>query len=190
MEDVNERKKEGMKEPPPIPQRGTETDFLRKHLETEEGTLSDQNFDRAQTWLNTFFGRQRAWSREEMGLLAELLPISRDDRALLSWAYTLPRDAEGWAIVDGEQLSKPKQSLLILLREFSSEIDKWKSVRANLNGAEDLDEPVKGDGWTPERVKVREEEFPDATWPERFDWVPIDVQRQIDRRARDLVDHD
>jgi hypothetical protein len=181
IDDVNERKKEGMKEPPVVPQGGTETDL---HNES----LIDQNFEKLKNWVNSLFGRQRAWNYEEMNLLTELVPISREDRALLSWAYTLPRDVEGWAIVDGEQLSKPKHSALLLLREFSSEIDKWKSVRVNLNGSEEH-EP-EGDGWTPERVKVCQEDFPDTTWPPRFDSVPIDVQRQIDRRARDLVNHE
>jgi hypothetical protein len=197
MEDVNERRKEGMKEPSFGSQREPETDFHRDpSLKREEETpqipnetefLSDQNFDRARQWINSLFGRQRPWAYEEMELLSSLLPISREDRALLSWAYTLPRDAEGWAIVDGDKLSKPKQSSLVLLREFSGEVDKWKSVRANLNGAEEFEAP-QGDGWTEERKQVCREDFPSfETWPERFDLVPIDMQRQIDRRARELV---
>jgi hypothetical protein len=192
LSDVNERKKEGMKEPPLIPQGGIETDFHREsHSETdlhgEENTHNDQNFELAKQWINSLFGRQRSWNYEESELLSRLLPISRDDRALLSWAYTLPRNAEGWVVVDGERLNKPKSSSLILLRELSAEIDKWKSVRANLNGAEEY-EPPQGNGWTEERVQVREEDFPSfETWPERFDLVPIDLQRQIDRRARELA---
>ena len=43
--------------------------------------------------------------------------------------YKLPRDNEGWALMNGKRASKPKQSVLLLLQAFSSEIDKWRSVR-------------------------------------------------------------
>jgi hypothetical protein len=114
----NERPKESYKESPPaVPQRGTSVD----------------EFNLAKEWMNKLFGRNRAWSYEEDEVLASLLPISRDDRALLSWAYGLPRDLEGWALVDGERTSKPKQGLLALLRHFPSEIDKWRGVRTSLD---------------------------------------------------------
>jgi len=99
--------------PPPVPQRGTTGD----------------DFSAEKKWINSLFGRRRAWSCEEDHLLRELLPIDKADRALLSWAYMLPRNAEGWALLNGERTSKPKQSLVALLREFASEIDKWRSVR-------------------------------------------------------------
>lgn len=87
------------------------------------------DFEQAKKWFNSLFGRQRAWSYEEDQLLSQLLPIEKGDRDLLSWAYTLPRDAEGWALVGSDKLSKRKQSLVSLLREFASELDKWRSVR-------------------------------------------------------------
>jgi predicted phage replisome organizer len=188
-----ENKNKTLEEPHIIPQRGIETDDLQREIHSERDSQietnspPDQNFEQAKQWVNSLFGRQRVWNYEESELLSRLLPISREDRALLSWAYTLPRNAEGWAMVDGDRVNKPKSSSLILLREFSGEIDKWKSVRANLNGADDDYDLPRGDGWTAERVQVRQEDFPDVTWPERFDSVPIDVQRQIDRRARDLI---
>jgi predicted phage replisome organizer len=104
--------------PPTVPPRGTGTNGHRE-LSHEE----------LKSWMNTLFGRQRPWSYEEEHLLSESAPIAKEDRALLSWAYTQPRDTEGWVLIDGKRASKPKQSLILLLREFSSEIDKWRSVR-------------------------------------------------------------
>ena len=136
----------------------------------------------AQAWINTLFGgRQRAWSSDELQKLKKLLPILPEHRALLSWAYTLPRDSEGWAIIDGERASKPKQSCLLLLEQFSSEIDKWTGVRAYLSGSGEYDE-VQSDGWTPERLEIRGEILPNETdWPERFDQLPVDVQRRFNQ---------
>jgi len=102
-------------------------------------------FIKAKEWINSLFGRQRAWSDDELQLVTEILPIDKDDRALLSWAYTLPRDAEGWSLVDGVRANKPKSNLIGLLREFSSEIDKWRGVKGRgrsggkkNNGADEL----------------------------------------------------
>jgi hypothetical protein len=60
----------------------------------------------------------------------------------------LPRDTEGWTLVDSQRTSKLKQSLIVLLREFSSEIDKWRMVRSRggkarkkNNGADDAMTP-------------------------------------------------
>jgi predicted phage replisome organizer len=87
------------------------------------------DFNIAKKWLNGLFDRQRAWSYEEDQRLSELLPIDTSERALLSWAYSQPRDAEGWALVNGVRANKPKSNLIGLLREFSSEIDKWRGVK-------------------------------------------------------------
>jgi predicted phage replisome organizer len=105
----NKNKSKSIEEPPTVPHGGTGVN----------------DFNATKELLNKLFRRQLAWSEDEDRLLKALLPISRDDRALISWAYTLPRDSEGWALIDGEHTSKPKQSLLGLLREFSSEIHKW-----------------------------------------------------------------
>jgi hypothetical protein len=103
------------------------------------------DFKELQQWMNSLFGRQRAWSYEEAEGLSRLLPISKEDRALLSWAYTLPRDSEGWPLIKGNRASKPKHSVLLLVREFGSEIDKWQSARqANgLNGSLSLRSSAK-----------------------------------------------
>jgi hypothetical protein len=99
----------------------------------QRGTDAYGIFNETKQWLTKLFHLDRAWSHEEDEVLASLLPISREDRALLSWAYNLPRDIEGWALADGERTSKPKQSLLALLRHFPSEIDKWRRVRTSLD---------------------------------------------------------
>jgi hypothetical protein len=116
---ADERKNERKKEPPSVPQRGTERN-------------GHQSVDEAKAWINSFFGRQREWSYEETRLLSELMPISKEDRALLSWAYMLPRDREGWVIHNGTRLSKRKESVLLLLEQFGSEIDKWRGKKQGL----------------------------------------------------------
>jgi len=103
-------------------------------------------FSEAKIWLSKLFGRsplewirgrKRGWSNEEKSLLVGLLPISREDQELIQWGYSLPRNSEGWALIDGERITKPKQSLLALLHEFSSEVDKWRSVQSNANSSDD-----------------------------------------------------
>jgi hypothetical protein len=118
-------------------------------------------------------------------LLSELLPIDKSDLELLWWAYTLPRDAEGWVLVDGERTSKPKQSLVTLLREFSSELDKWRSVRSNADSEERT--KYRGDhGWTVQRREAAFAEFPDAILPPKFGDLPVEYQRRIDERVKVL----
>ena len=60
------------------------------------------------------------------------MPISRIDLWLLRWGYALDRNEEGWVVVDDTRLSKPKHNLITLLREFSSEVDKWRASRKQL----------------------------------------------------------
>lgn len=166
--------KEGKKEPPSVPQGGT---GMNGH-----GKFS---IEEAKQWMSKLFGRERHWSYEELHLLSDLGLIAKNDRALLSWAYTLPRDNEGWALVDGKRASKPKQNLIGLLREFSSEIDKWRSVRSNGSAGEQ--ESAKAQEWTDERMRVFRELFPDAPIQCRFDLLGEDVQRQIDERIKEQV---
>ena len=106
------------------------------HLGRDTPSDGGMSFEDAQKWLNSLFPKRerKHWGYEEKRLLSELLPIPKDDRALLSWAYKLPCDKAGWAIAQDKQQSKPKQSLIALLREFYSELDKWRSVRRNLSG--------------------------------------------------------
>jgi hypothetical protein len=172
-----ERKKERKKEPSMVPHGG---------MERNAHVPADMNLEKTKQWLNSLFGRQVAWSYEEDYLLSECYPIAAKDRALLSWAYTAPVDTDGWVTIEGQRLSKRKQSILTLLRELPAEIDKWKGMRAQLNEDDWSPEP-SGNGWTAERLQARQERFPEANWPERFDEVPIDVQRVIDRRAEQLV---
>jgi hypothetical protein len=148
-------------------------------------TVEEQNIslEGTKNWLNSFFSRQKPWSSGEDSLLEQLFPIPKDVRALLSWGYMLPRDAEGWAILDGKKLTKPKQNLLALLREFWAEVEKWRSVRANLNGVEP---DARGDGWTAERLTARNVEFPGAVFSGRFDSLPTDLQERIDARVKEI----
>jgi hypothetical protein len=138
--------------------------------------------DDLKKWLNTHFGRQRAWSYEEENLLAGLAPIAKGDRALLSWAYKLSRDSDGWVLIDGKRASKPKQSLIQLLREFSSEIDKWRSARRNGRAREP--EAPEIETWSHERMLVFRQMFPGASAPSRFDLLGEDLQRRINERVR------
>jgi len=116
---------EGDKDPLPSPKVGG----------LPEGIESDDplDFDQATLWLNSLFHRHisRRWSYEEMQLLNQLLPISRDDKALIDWAYGLPPSHRF------NEQTKLKQELTTLLREFNGEIDKIKSVRRRMgmNGA-------------------------------------------------------
>jgi predicted phage replisome organizer len=129
-----------------------------------QGTV-ENDFNAMKEWLNKLFGRKRSWSCDEDQLLSSLLPISREDRALLSWAYALPRDSEGWALIDDERTSKPKQSLVTLLRDFPSELDKWRPFRRNAN---DRDESakIKDAKIPPEWVAVAKQLYgPDAPLP-------------------------
>jgi predicted phage replisome organizer len=160
-----------VEEPPSVPQGGTNANG-HKELSIED----------LKAWMNTLFGRQRAWSYEEGRLLTEAAPILKEDRALISWAYKLPRDNEGWALVDGKRASKPKQSVLLLLQAFSSEIDKWRSVRRNGNKAQP--KPPKVEDWTDERMRVFREMFPNTPISCPFNLLGEDLQRGIDERVR------
>jgi hypothetical protein len=166
LEGVNvqkERKKESTETPYSPP----EGDHTRRSFEVEQ----------AKEWVNSLFTprRKMAWSYEEEQLLSELLPIDPELRALLSWAYSLPRDDEGWALFGDQQLNKPKTNCIRLLREFGSEVEKWRMARAALNGALNEDD----DGWTMERMALRDELFPGTEWPEQFRQLSVDVQRRF-----------
>jgi hypothetical protein len=167
----DEGRKERRKEPPTAPQGGTETN-CHKELSLEE----------LKEWMSKLFGRERAWSYEELQLLSGIAPVEKNDRALLSWAYTLPRDNEGWALVRGKRASKPKQNLIGLLREFSSEIDKWRGVRTN--GSLPEPEAPRIEDWTDDRRQVFREMFPDVPIARRFNLLAEDLQRQIDKEVR------
>ena len=86
----------------------------------------------AKQGLSDLFGRQRAWSDEEQKLFEKLMPITKIDLWLLRWAYLLDRNEKGWAVVDDTRLNKPKHNLIALLREFPSEVDKWRASRKQL----------------------------------------------------------
>jgi hypothetical protein len=131
----------------------------------------------AKLWLNELFGRKRAWSEEEDDLLAKLLPISRDDQELIQWGYLLRQDSEGWALVNGERRSKPKQGLVVLLREFSSEIDKWRTVRGHSHPPK-RESPRENwpAGAKDAAVQLYGESVP---LPTRYDQLSGSIQREI-----------
>lgn len=167
-------KKQKRKEPPIVP-KGTGFD--------------DLSFDQTKQWFNELFGRERAWSDVEDELLAKLLPISRQDRDLIQWAYSLNRDSEGWALVDGMRTSKPKHSLIVLLREFGSEVDKWRSVRkqADLSPKISAKSEKIDDPWpTGTKEMVYELYGEDVTFPARFSELPISIQREALDRLKQL----
>lgn len=119
--DITGQRENGEKterEPPTIPQGGIAAD--------RPSTPFPEQFEQAQSWLNELFHRKRAWSAEEMHLLSQLLPIAKEDRALLTWAYRLPRSHKFF------EHTKLKQEVTTLLREFNGEIDKIKSVRKTI----------------------------------------------------------
>jgi len=153
-------------EPLTVPQRGTNADRV--------------DFNKAKQWLNDLFGRKRAWSDDEDDLLANLLPISADDHKLIQWGYSLPRDSEGWALVGGERVSKPKHSLIVLLREFNSEIDKWRSVRKQGEELEPNRAPVPA--WTKQRQEAANALYGEGVnLAHPFHQLSPSVQREIDK---------
>jgi hypothetical protein len=157
--------KEVSKYPPTIPQGG----------------LGD--IEEAIKWLNTLFGRQRQWSYEERRILTEILPIEKDDRALLSWAYKLPRDDEEWALVDGKRTDKPKRSLIRLLEEFSSEVDKWRRVkgRGRLGPKKKpADEPLSSD-WVGALKKLYGDDTP---LPSFVNQLPESVREEVEAELK------
>jgi predicted phage replisome organizer len=139
----NKIEREKRESPPTVPQGGTKEN---KEFPLSKAEINDRS--KAKAWLNKLFGRSHSmmcirgragwsdrWNGEEDSLLLKVLPISHAHRDLIQWAYSLPRDSEGWSVIDGRRVKKPKQTLLALLREFSTEIDEWRLVRANLNAA-------------------------------------------------------
>jgi predicted phage replisome organizer len=169
-----EKEKESKELPPTVPQRGTDADLIADASEAKD-------------WLNELFGRNRPWSDDEDELLAKLLPIGRADIELIKWGYSLSRDSEGWALIDGKRITKPKQGLLALLREFSSELDKWRSARKTigLNGLhDDIDDlSPEPDGWSAKRKQAAYEEFGEGVmYTTPFGKLPVEYQNRIDAR--------
>lgn len=167
------------------PQNKIENKIENKNVE-EPSTVSQRetganghkelSHDDLKKWMNTLFGRQRAWSYEEEQLLSMLAPIAKEDRALLSWAYTLPRDSEGWVLINGKRSSKPKQSLILLLREFSSEIDKWHSARPNKRKPEQPEDP----DLTPEEIAVAQKIYgADVPLPKKWRHLSGSVRQEM-----------
>jgi hypothetical protein len=107
------------------------------------------------------------------------LPISKDDRALLSWAYTLPQDREGWVTHHGTRLSKRKESVLLLLQDFTSELDKWRGKKQGLavrRSSLPVEEPI-----SPEWAAVMRRIYgPDIAIPRSKNQLAPSVREQIE----------
>lgn len=148
-----------IEEPPTVPPGGTGADAL----------------DVKQA-LNDLFGRRRDWSEEEDTLLAKILPVTREDLELLRWGYALDRDSDGWTVCQGKRLTKPKQSVITLLRDFPAELDKWTSAKTQI---EPDTAHSRADDWPSGAKKIAAALYPDASLPEQFRQLPRDVQDEI-----------
>lgn len=146
--------------------------------------IDSSNFAEAKLFFNKLFERTRHWTYEEEHLLSDALPISREDYELLNWAYSLERDGDGWAIDDEERhVMRPKESLIQLLREFPSELDKCRSARKKCAGSEPEQET---DGWGGGFREAAFAEFGNQVdLPARFRDLPGDLRRRVmDRRKK------
>jgi predicted phage replisome organizer len=153
------------KDLPPCPPRGTEM-----------GVIDVQETRRR---LSNLFGRTRGWSDNENEILAQLFPIADADLRLLEWGYSLNRDSEGWACYCGQRVTKPKQSLSALLREFPSELDKWRIARAHTVDAAATAQPQHVE-WPPGGREAAIALYgPRDEWPEFFDQLTSSVQSEI-----------
>jgi hypothetical protein len=151
----------------------------------EGGIAREQEFtfEQARDWINNLFGRRTQWSYDENFLLHKLLPIPKRDRALLSWGYKLPRDIDGWALWKGRQLEKPKHHMLRFLREFGSEVEKWRAARAQVNGAEP--KPEVDDRLPPEWAEAMRKMYgEDATIPSQKKYLPASVIAEIEEELQ------
>jgi hypothetical protein len=196
-----ERKKE-RRNPPTVPQGGTEETGQEQggegapdgHLAGTERTPVAHSMDtegalqyaEAERWLNSLFpGCAKKFSGEEMHLLSEVLPIDHATVGLLTWAYTLERDKEGWAIYDRARTNKPKHSRLTLLREFDAECQKWRTVRhqLGLNGKYDTTKAAPEQWTAAERATAKEIFGNDVDLPRFKKDAPSSVRSQIEEAA-------
>lgn len=166
-----ERKKEGKKEPPIIPPKGgigEDTIF----------TLED-----TKKWISDLFGRKKEWSQLEIYELSRLCPVTTQDRELLTWAYSLPTDIDGYALFKGHRLTKRKMSLLSLVQAFQSEVEKWQQVRKDLNGS--MPKPREDDRMPPEwATAIKKLYGEDAFVPDVKSRLDSELQAEIEREVQ------
>jgi hypothetical protein len=103
-------------------------------LPSPEGGQGGLNFDRAKEFLSAVFNREkRKWSREEDGLLADIVPIPAADATLIGLWFRLAEDHPVF------EKTKRKQELTTYLRDYQGENDKMRRFAplfaAGLNGA-------------------------------------------------------
>lgn len=146
----------------------------------------NSNFAEAKLFFNKLFERNRHWTYEEEHLLSDALPITQEDYDLLNWAYSLPRDADGWAIDDeSRRVMRTKESLIQLLREFPSELDKCRSAQKKCVATQPEEE--EPDGWGGGYREAAYAEFgPEAVLPPLFRNLPGDLQRRVMERRKKM----
>ena len=130
----------GSQEKPAAPSVQTVQDRQTVPLPSPEGGQEELSFDDSKQVLNAVFHREkRIWSREEDGLLAELLPIHAADAHLIRKWFALPEDHPVF------EKTKRKQELTTFLRDFNGELDKMRRFAAlflHSNGAVVKKEPA------------------------------------------------
>jgi len=136
--------RERKKESPIIPLKGDETVSSNGCQQSRADTM---HYPEAVIWLNSLFpGCKKFLDQEEMQLLNEILPLPRKSADLMSCAYGLSRAPDGCAAYDGPDGAKVRlqPNRLALLREFSSEIERWtdiKTIDSARNRRRSLGEP-------------------------------------------------
>ena len=85
---------------------------------------------------------------------------------------------------DDIRLSKPKHNLIGLLREFGSELDKWRAARKQTDLSltfeeEETKEPPEPSRW---REFCRWRYMPDCVLPDSFWQLPDDIQEEYQRK--------
>ena len=132
----------------------------------------------AKAWLSELFKRQREWTCEEEELLRQVLPINREDKELIEWAYRLPHSDSFF------EQTRLKQQVRTLLADLNGEIDKIRSIRNRLKAADEwVGRIYEDDDWPAHgRAAFRELWDQDRPLPKHFsDLSPGDRQRVMDR---------
>lgn len=141
-------------------------------LPSPEGGLGELNFDAAKALLNEVFGREkRNWSREEDGLLADVVPIRAVDAVLIRAWFRLPEDHPVF------ERTKRKQELTTFLRDFHGENDKMRRfaplfISMNGKNGAKKEPPL----WRQTLRWVHSNE--DLRLPAGFDELPADLKKE------------
>jgi predicted phage replisome organizer len=126
----------------------------------------------------------RPWSDKAMSNLARLLPMPRLELERIAWFRGLPADGtpelEERKPVTETGLTEFWSDEVTRARAFWQEICGWRQKKT-----------TPDNGWTLERKKAAPLEFPEVVrWPDRFDEIPVEYQRQIDKRVKEMTNSD